>query len=84
VAFLYQANGPTTSKIQRAADVGKKAWMPGSTTAGPEKVCVMEIIWRLCLLHTLAFLGVLNNWLMSMVCFVGDETSEGYPEQADA
>ncbi|EIE25379.1 hypothetical protein COCSUDRAFT_46693 [Coccomyxa subellipsoidea C-169] len=31
-----QSNGPAP-KIQRAADVGKKAWMPGTTTGGQEK-----------------------------------------------
>ena len=32
-----QSNGPAP-KIQRAADVGKKAWMPGSVIGGQEKV----------------------------------------------
>lgn len=39
-----QANGPrpapnpASAKIQKAADVGKKAWMPGAASQGPEKV----------------------------------------------
>ena len=33
-----QANGPSTAKMQKAEDIGRKAWMPGSVVGGQEKV----------------------------------------------